>query len=111
MTIATDNVDAQMVSQPRHWDIKFIRKFMIAFDIVSSIFDFIMFGLLLMLDVSTEQFRSAWFLESVVSAAKIVFVVRSSRPFLKALASDYINQKISEKQAADFLFKLRTGYK
>jgi hypothetical protein len=41
----------------------------------------------------------------------IVFVVRSSRPFLKALASDYINQKISEKQAADFLFKLRTGYK
>jgi Mg2+-importing ATPase len=83
MTIATDNVDAQMVSQPRRWDIKFIRKFMITFGFVSSIFDYTTFGLLLMLDVSAEQFRTAWFLESVVSAAMIVFVLRSSRPFLK----------------------------
>jgi Mg2+-importing ATPase len=86
-----------MVSQPRRGDIKFIRKFMITFGIVSWIFDYMTFGLLLMLDVSTEQFRSAWFLESVVSAAMIVFVVRSSGPFLKALASDYIKQRISEK--------------
>jgi len=70
-----------MVSQPRRWDIKFIRKFMITFGFVSSLFDFMTFGLLLWLDVSVEQFRTAWFLESVVSAALIVFVVRSSKPF------------------------------
>ncbi|MGZ5007378.1 MAG: magnesium-translocating P-type ATPase [Methylobacter sp.] len=81
MTIASDNVDAEMVSQPRRWDIKFIRKFMITFGFVSSLFDFMTFGLLLSLHVSTEQFRTAWFLESVVSAALIVFVVRSSKPF------------------------------
>ena len=90
MTIATDNVDAQMVSQPRRWDIKFIRKFMITFGIVSSIFDYMTFGLLLILDVSTEQFRTAWFLESVVSAAMIVFVVRSSRPFFKTRPGNYL---------------------
>ncbi|UOA07288.1 magnesium-translocating P-type ATPase [Methylobacter sp. S3L5C] len=90
MTIASDNVDAQMVAQPRRWDIKFIRKFMITFGIVSSLFDFMTFGLLLTLDVSAEQFRTAWFLESVVSAAMIVFVVRSSSPFFKTRPGKYL---------------------
>jgi Mg2+-importing ATPase len=39
------------------------------------------FGLLLLLDVPVEQFRTVWFLESVISAALIVFVVPSSKPF------------------------------
>ena len=39
MTIATDNVDDEMVNYPRRWDIKAIRKFMITFGIVSSVFD------------------------------------------------------------------------
>ncbi|MGZ4998620.1 MAG: HAD-IC family P-type ATPase, partial [Methylobacter sp.] len=90
MTIASDNVDAEMVSQPRRWDIKFIRKFMITFGFVSSLFDFMTFGLLLLLDVSVEQFRTAWFLESVVSAALIVFVVRSSKPFFSSRPGKYL---------------------
>ena len=90
MTIASDNVDAQMVAQPRRWDIKFIRKFMITFGFVSSLFDFMTFGLLLTLDVSAEQFRTAWFLESVISASLIVFVVRSSSPFFKTRPGNYL---------------------
>ena len=79
-----------MVAQPRRWDIKFIRKFMITFGIVSSLFDFMTFGLLLLLDVSVEQFRTAWFLESVVSAALIVFVVRSSKAFFISKPGKYL---------------------
>ncbi|MEY3107037.1 MAG: hypothetical protein RIT35_1210 [Pseudomonadota bacterium] len=90
MTIASDNVDTQMVAQPRRWDIKFIRKFMITFGFVSSLFDFMTFGLLIALDVSAEQFRTAWFLESVVSASLIVFVVRSSSSFFKTRPGDYL---------------------
>ena len=90
MTIASDNVDTQMVAQPRRWDIKFIRKFMITFGFVSSLFDFMTFGLLIALDVSAEQFRTAWFLESVVSASLIVFVVRSSNSFFKTRPGDYL---------------------
>ncbi len=90
MTIASDNVDSQMVAQPRRWDIKFIRKFMITFGFVSSLFDFMTFGLLIALDVSAEQFRTAWFLESVVSASLIVFVVRSSSSFFKTRPGDYL---------------------
>ncbi|MGZ5052365.1 MAG: magnesium-translocating P-type ATPase [Methylobacter sp.] len=80
MTIASDNVDPDMVSRPRRWDIKFIRKFMITFGFISSVFDYMTFAMLLWLDVSVEQFRTAWFVESVASAALIVFVVRSSKP-------------------------------
>ena len=90
MTIASDNVDPEMVAQPRRWDIKFIRKFMITFGIVSSLFDYMTFGLLLLLEVTPEQFRTAWFLESVVSAASIVFVVRSSHAFFKTRPGKYL---------------------
>jgi Mg2+-importing ATPase len=48
------------------------------------------FGLLLLLDVSPEQFRTAWFLESVVSAALIVFVVRSSQAFFVSKPGKYL---------------------
>jgi len=41
MTIATDNVDEQMINYPRRWDIKVIRKFMITFGLVSSVFDYL----------------------------------------------------------------------
>jgi len=57
---------------------------MMTFGFVSSVFDFMTFGLLLLLDISVEQFRTAWFVESVVSAALIVFVVRSSKPLFKS---------------------------
>ena len=46
MTIATDRVDSEMVDHPRRWDIKAIRKFMITFGLVSSIFDYLTFGAL-----------------------------------------------------------------
>ena len=46
MTIATDRVDSEMVDHPRRWDIKAIRKFMITFGLVSSVFDYFTFGAL-----------------------------------------------------------------
>jgi P-type Mg2+ transporter len=84
MTIASDNVDPEMVDQPQHWDIQFIRRFMMTFGIVSSVFDYLTFGLLLWLKEPEDVFRTAWFLESVISAALIVFVVRSRKPFFKS---------------------------
>src|SRR5512144_1259536 len=73
MTIATDNVDNEMVDYPRRWDIKAIRKFMMTFGLVSSVFDYLTFGaLLLILQATRDQFRTGWFLESVISASLIV---------------------------------------
>ncbi len=91
MTIATDRVDAEMVDHPRRWDIKAIRQFMITFGIVSSVFDYLTFGvLLLILHATQDQFRTGWFLESVVSASLIVLVIRSRKPFFKSRPGKYL---------------------
>jgi P-type Mg2+ transporter len=91
MTIATDSVDKEMIEYPRRWDIKAIRKFMITFGIVSSVFDYLTFGLLLLVLHATEvQFRTGWFLESVVSASLIVLVIRSRKPSYKSKPGKYL---------------------
>ncbi|MGD0993783.1 MAG: magnesium-translocating P-type ATPase [Gemmatimonadales bacterium] len=84
-TIASDSVDAEMLARPRRWDIRFIRSFMLAFGVLSSVFDYLTFGaLLFLLKAGTDQFRTGWFVESVVSASLIVLVVRSRRPFFRS---------------------------
>jgi len=91
MTIATDRVDEQMIDYPRRWDIRAIRKFMITFGLVSSLFDFLTFGLLLLLLHANEgQFRTGWFLESVISASVIVLVIRSRKPFFRSRPGKYL---------------------
>lgn len=91
MTIATDNVDDEMVDHPRRWDIKAIRKFMITFGLVSSVFDYLTFGLLLLiLHANESQFRTGWFMESVISASMIVLVIRSRKPFFKSKPGKYL---------------------
>ena len=91
MTIATDRVDYEMVDHPRRWDIKTIRKFMITFGLVSSVFDYLTFGLLLLvLRVNEGQFRTGWFLESVISASVIVLVIRSRKPFFRSRPGKYL---------------------
>ena len=90
MAIATDTVDSEMVEHPRRWDIKFIRKFMLAFGILSSVFDYLTFGCLLLIHATVDQFRTGWFMESVVSACLIVLVIRSRRPFFKSKPGKYL---------------------
>jgi Mg2+-importing ATPase len=91
MAIATDSVDAESVDLPRRWNIQFIRKYMIVFGLISSVFDYLTFGALIYLLHSTkEQFRTGWFLESVVSAALIVLVIRTRRPFFKSAPGKYL---------------------
>jgi Mg2+-importing ATPase len=90
-TIATDWVDGEMVESPRRWDIRFVRNFMTTFGLVSSVFDYLTFGvLLLLLHASVQQFRTGWFLESVVSATLIILVVRTQRPFFRSRPSTYL---------------------
>jgi Mg2+-importing ATPase len=91
MTIATDSVDNEMIMKPRRWDIGFIRKFMLTFGLISSIFDYITFGVLIFIFHSTDvQFRTGWFIESVISASLIVLVIRSRQPFFKSVPGKYL---------------------
>ncbi|WAR44345.1 magnesium-translocating P-type ATPase [Methylomonas rapida] len=90
MTIATDHVDEDLLNRPRRWNIQFIRRFMVVFGMISSLFDFLTFAVLLTLQVPVEQFRTGWFTESVISAALIVFVVRSHFPMFASRPGKYL---------------------
>ena len=85
MTIASDRVDPVMVRRPPRWEIGFIRRFMFIFGAISSIFDYLTFGMLLwILDADQVLFRTGWFVESVVSAVVVIFAVRTQLPFFRS---------------------------
>ena len=87
MAIATDRLDAELVDRPRRWDTAGIRRFMLSFGLVSSLFDFLTFGALLALRVPTAVFRTAWLTESVLSELLILLVVRTRRPLFRSAPS------------------------
>lgn len=88
MAISTDSVDPELVEKPRPWDIKFIRNFMIVFGVVSSVFDFLTFAaLVFILKATPEQFRTGWFVESVMTEVLIIIVMRTWKPFYKSAPS------------------------
>ncbi|HET9985208.1 MAG TPA: magnesium-translocating P-type ATPase [Longimicrobiales bacterium] len=87
MTIATDAVDPELLEAPRRWDVPFIRRFMLTFGALSSIFDFLTFGALLLVRAAVPEFRTGWFVESVVSASTIVLVMRTRRPAFRSRPS------------------------
>ncbi|MEZ0370659.1 MAG: magnesium-translocating P-type ATPase [Candidatus Sericytochromatia bacterium] len=92
LTIATDHVDPELLKRPRRWNIPFIRRFMLVFGILSSVFDYTTFGVLLyLLGASMTEFRTGWFVESVISAALIVMVIRTEKPFLRSRPGKYLS--------------------
>jgi len=94
-TIATDTVDPELTCTPRRWDIKFIRDSMITFGLVSSVFDYATFGILLyVFRASPQEFRTGWFIESLLTELFITLVLRTRRPFLKSKPGKYLNLSV-----------------
>jgi Mg2+-importing ATPase len=83
--LAGDNVDPELVDHPRRWDMRFIGRFMVEFGVLSSVFDFVMFGALLgLFAASPLLFRTGWFTESLLTELVIALVVRTRRPFFRS---------------------------
>lgn len=88
LAIATDNVDADQVRTPQRWDIAFVRRFMVTFGLVSSVFDFITFAfLLLAAGAAAGVFQTGWFVESLITELAIVLVVRTRKAFWRSRPS------------------------
>jgi len=88
ITIANDRVDDVYVESPRRMDIGFIRRFMLVFGSLSSLFDHATFSvLLLMMKAGQQSFQTGWFIESVLSAGAVVFAVRTRLPFTRSRPS------------------------
>jgi Mg2+-importing ATPase len=83
--IASDNVDPEWVAKPRRWNTTLIRNYMVLFGLVSSIFDFLTFGVLLFLfRASPAEFRTGWFIESLLTELVIALVVRTRHLFFQS---------------------------
>jgi Mg2+-importing ATPase len=89
LTIPTDQVDPEQVARPRRWDISFVRRFMLVFGPISSIFDFATFAVMLWgFHAGPALFRSGWFVESLATQSLVIFCIRTRRiPFLRSRPS------------------------
>lgn len=91
MMIAGDHVDDYYIQRPHRWNIDFIRRFMLVFGPLSSVFDLATFAVLLWIMKADEMtFHTGWFIESVLSAGLVVFTVRTRLPFYKGKPSKNI---------------------
>ncbi len=91
MAIATDRVDEELLANLSRWDVRLIRNFMLVFGLLSSFFDYLTFGVLLwFLQAGAKEFRTGWFVESVLSASMVVLVVRTRRPFFQSPPSHWL---------------------
>ena len=83
LTIPTDNVDASWVARPRKWDPAMIQRFMFGLGPISSLYDFLTFGVMLWIfHAGPELFRAGWFMESLATQTLVIFVIRTAgNPF------------------------------
>jgi Mg2+-importing ATPase len=86
LTIPTDEVDAEQLARPSRWDVRFIRRFMLFFGPISSLFDFLTFGVMLwVFHAGPALFRSGWFVESLATQTLVIFAIRTRRiPFFRS---------------------------
>ncbi len=81
MALSTDRVDAEHLQSPQRWDVARVRRFMVVFGLVSSVFDLLTFAALLLVFHAAEgEFRTAWFLASLLTELGVVLVLRTRLP-------------------------------
>ncbi len=77
--IPFDRVAPSATAQPQVWDMAAVLRFAGVMGPLSSLFDLLTFGaLLLVFGASAEEFRTAWFLESMATQILVIFVIRTS---------------------------------
>lgn len=104
--IPWDNVDEDAIRSPRRWDTASVRRFMVAFGHLSSIFDILTFAVLFFfvcpavaggawgaLDATGQAlfagtFQAGWFVESMWTQTLVVHLIRTEKtPFVGSCAS------------------------
>ena len=104
--IPWDNVDEDAIRSPRRWDTASVRRFMVAFGPLSSIFNILTFAVLFFfvcpavaggawgaLDATGQAlfvstFQAGWFVESMWTQTLVVHLIRTEKtPFVGSCAS------------------------
>jgi P-type Mg2+ transporter len=83
VAIPSDRVDCSYLVKPRHWNVAFIRRYMLVLGPISSAYDFLTFGVMLgVFHAGAPLFRTGWFVESLATQTLVIFVIRTAgRPW------------------------------
>jgi len=91
MTIPTDKVDEDHLLKPKKWNFKNIKRFILFFGPISSLFDYATFFVMLYVFHAwgnPSLFHTGWFVESLLTQTLIVHIIRTSKiPFFQSFAS------------------------
>ena len=85
--VPTDLVDPEYLQSPRRWNVKGLMRFIFCIGPISSIFDYLTFGLLwFILSANSVEmsslFQTGWFVESLLSQTLVVYIIRTGKiPF------------------------------
>ncbi len=92
ISIAGDDIDREYLLKARPWNVGYIKKFMVIIGSISSIFDFITFGVLLFAFKFSEPFfHTGWFLESLCTQTLVVHIIRTGKiPFIESKPSQFL---------------------
>lgn len=92
LSLSSDNVDPADLTRQTGWDLKFIRRFMLIFGPVSSVFDILTFWLLLsVFHLKEGGFQAGWFMESLATQVLVIYIIRTRRlPFLQSRPSAFL---------------------
>jgi Mg2+-importing ATPase len=90
-SVATDNVDEEYLDKPRKWNMAEVKKSMLTLGPISSIFDYIIFAILIFVFGALSNpalFQTGWFVYSLTSQTMIIHIIRTNKiPFLQSRAS------------------------
>lgn len=91
-TLPSDHTDIESTRSPLKWNMRGFAKYIIAFGVISSLFDFLTFYVLFsVFHLSETHFQTGWFIESIATQILIVFVIRTKRvPFWKSRPSSFV---------------------
>ncbi|MFB3919238.1 MAG: magnesium-translocating P-type ATPase [Candidatus Velamenicoccus archaeovorus] len=92
IAVPTDDVDDEYLLRSRPWNVGYIKKFMLFFGPISSVFDFVTFGVLLFFfNASPKLFHTGWFLESLITQTLVIYVIRTGKiPFVESRPSPFL---------------------
>jgi Mg2+-importing ATPase len=90
--IPLDSVDEEYIQKPKKWDLDFIKKFMLIFGPISSLFDLLTFYIMFkVLNLSESTFQTAWFIESLATQILVIYIIRTRKiPFIESTPSKYL---------------------
>jgi Mg2+-importing ATPase len=103
ISLPSDEVDREYILKARPWNVNYIKKFMVIIGPISSLYDFITYGIMFFifitpmrlnftdpqqLAIAASLFHTGWFIESLCTQTFVIYIIRTGKiPFIESRPS------------------------